>query len=81
MSNFNIDKELEALAKNIIYLRKKHHISKEKMSEILNIDIDTMNKIETNTIPKDLTSDIFYLLYDYFNIKPRELFSESKKKE
>lgn len=81
MSNFNIEKELETLAKNIKHIRKTHNISKEKMSKILNIDIATMNKIEKNIIPKELTSDIFYLLYDYFNIKPSELFSESQKKE
>ena len=80
MTNFNIKKDLETLAKNIKQLRKNNHISKEKMSKILNIDMETMNKIEENIIPKELTSEIFYYIYDYFNIKPSELFSELSKK-
>lgn len=45
----------DIFVRNIIWLRKHYKIPKNKMAEILGIDIAALNKIEKNEMPDEVT--------------------------
>ena len=55
--------ELEILLKNIKTLREINHLSKKEMASILNISINTLNRIEKEIMPSDYISD--YVLVEF----------------
>ncbi len=58
----------DIFVRNIIWLRKHYKIPKNKMAEILGIDIAALNKIEKNEIPDEVTVEILLNAEKFFGI-------------
>ena len=61
---------------NIIWLRKHHKFSKEKMAEILGINVEMLNRIENGEIPEELSVEIIFKISSHFSLNPKVLFCE-----
>lgn len=71
-----LDKEMKIFLKNIYILRTKYNKNKKEMAKILGISIYKLNKLENGILPKSLTCDIFFRIYENFNIHPSMQFKE-----
>lgn len=71
MSN---EKEIRTFCENIRYLRKKNGLSKKEMAKKLSIGIKSLNSIGSGIIPKRVTVDIIYAIYENFGILPKDIF-------
>ena len=67
--------ELEILLKNIKTLREINHLSKKEMASILNISINTLNRIEKEIMPKSLGVNVLINIFHHFKIYPQTLLS------
>ncbi|MBP3324188.1 MAG: helix-turn-helix transcriptional regulator [Clostridia bacterium] len=63
--------ELEILLKNIKTLREINHLSKKEMASILNISINTLNRIEKEIMPKSLGVNVLINIFHHFKIYPQ----------
>ena len=65
--NDNIDIEImEYLSHNVLYLRKKHNITKRKMAKILGVGIKTLNKVEKGILPPRLSVEFLFRIKENF---------------
>ena len=62
------DDIMEYLSHNVLYLRKKHKITKKEMAEILGIGIKTLNKIEQGLLPPTLSVEVLFSIREHFGI-------------
>ena len=71
-----IDTEIKQFVVNIVYLRKRHNLSKKEMAQILGIGIGSYNKLEQGIFPERLAVDVIFNISDYFKIPPAHLFEK-----
>ena len=71
-----LEADIEQFLKNIVYLRKCHNLSKNKMAQILGIGIGSYNKLEQGIFPERLTVEVIFNMTDYFKIPPARLFQK-----
>ncbi len=69
-----VKQEMDNFAYNIKFLREKHNISKTKMSDILGISFNSLNKIESGQMPKRMSVDVVFRAEQYFGVKCHLLF-------
>ena len=74
--SFNYNIYWEFFVHNIVWLRKHHNLSEERMAEILDIDIELLRKVEKGDGADDLSVAIVYKIYEFFDIAPNMLFEE-----
>lgn len=67
---------IKYLSYNVLYLRKKHNITKKDMARILGVGIKTLNKIEHEILPPRLSVDILFKIQKRFGISVSSLVSE-----
>ncbi len=53
---------------NVAYLRLSNKLSKEEMSKILGIGINSLNKIEQSIIPPRLSVKVLFRIQKYFGV-------------
>ena len=70
------DKDIEILTKNIKWIREKNDISKKKMSEILNIGIKSLNKLEEGILPPRMSAKVLFRLQEKFKIPVCDLLEK-----
>lgn len=71
-----LEKEYAILLNNIIWLRKHYKFSKERMADIMGIEINTLEKIESGKIPDELTVEAILKMQNFFRIKPQDLLGK-----
>ncbi len=59
---------LEILSHNILYLRKKHNLTKKEMSLILGVGIKTLNELEQGLLPPRLSVSVLFKIKDSFGV-------------
>lgn len=74
--NFNYDNFWKNFVNNIVWLRKHHNLSEERMAEIMEIDVELLKKVEKGNGGDELSVDVVYKIYDFFGIAPNKLFGE-----
>lgn len=62
---------------NIVWLRKHHNFSEERMAEIMEIDVELLREVEQGDGADILSVDVVYKIYEYFDIAPNKLFGEN----
>lgn len=67
------------IGNRIIYLRKIHNISANKLSKELNVDPSTINKIEKGSANPSL--DLLFNICNYFGISPSGFFAQDDREE
>ena len=63
------------LTHNLAWLRKKYGYSKKTMAKHLGIGVGSLNKLERGEMPRRLSVEIFYAVYDHFGIRPSVLLT------
>ncbi len=76
MRNEESNREWEIFANNVKWIRKTYGISKKKMASLLKIGIGSLNKIENGEMPPRLTIEIFFIIYKFFGIHPKDQLGE-----
>lgn len=56
-------------------IKKENGYSKKRMAEICGVSVASINKLENNIIPQNMTLDIVVRLQKHFGIKASSLFS------
>ena len=59
---------------NIKKLRVSSGLTKEEMSERLEVDIGYIESIEKGNIPDELGCDILFKIYKEFGVLPKDMF-------
>lgn len=72
----NYYKTVKILSHNIAWLRTHYEFSKERMAQILDISIESLNKIENGEIDDDLTVETFLNAANFFCIETKDLFGK-----
>ena len=67
--------DTQILCQNIKFLRQKHKLSKNKMSQILGIGTKTLTQIENGILPPRMSSEPLFRIQSHFGIRPQQLFS------
>jgi len=67
------------IGSRIIYLRKLHNISANKLSKELKVDPSTINKIEKGTAKPSV--DLLFKICEYFDITLAEFFADTQEQE
>ena len=70
-----MEQEWQNLVFNIKWIRKQYGISKKNMASLLEIGIQSLNKIENGETPPRLSSCIFTNIRKYFGIRPIDQLS------
>lgn len=81
MKTNQMDRELEILASNIVWLRKKNRLAKNRMAHILGIGVGSLIQLEKGVIPQRLSVDVIFAIEKYFHIHPAKLLSCQLEKE
>ncbi|MBQ8766255.1 MAG: helix-turn-helix transcriptional regulator [Clostridia bacterium] len=76
MELYKNEKYWKNFVKNIIWLRKHYEFPKERMAEILGINVEMLNRIENGEMPEELNMEIIFKISNFFSLNPKELFSE-----
>ncbi len=71
-----LEKQIRAFCKNMITIREKNEISKEKMALILKISLSELEDIERGILPDSIPCDIIFRIEKNFGISIKEQFSE-----
>ncbi len=71
----NTKDELKNLCDNVVFLRQKNKLSKRFMAQKLHISIKTLTHIENGVIPKRLSVEFLFRIYDEFHISPKDMVS------
>ena len=50
---------------NIVWLRKHHNVSEERMAEIMEIDVELLKEVEQGNGADILSVDVVYKIYDF----------------
>ena len=75
------EEEIRNFIDNVILIRKKSGLSKADMARILNIKLDSVDKIEAGELSDDVSVEVIFRIYNYFGISPRILFGKSLAEE
>ena len=75
MRNINKD-TVEIFSKNVKWLRKTNKLSKKQMSEILNIGLGSLNKIEKEILPQRLSVNVLFTIKNHFGISAKRMLGE-----
>lgn len=67
------------IGSRIIYLRKLHNLSANKLAKELKIDPSTINKVEKGTAKPSI--DLLFNICGYFGITLSEFFSDTQEQE
>ncbi len=67
------------IGSRVVYLRKLHNISANKLSLDLKVDPSTVNKIEKGTARPSI--DLLFNICDYFGVTPSEFFATGQAQE
>ena len=67
--------DVQILCQNIKFLRQKHKLSKNKMSQIFGVSVKTLNSIENGILPPRMSCEPIFRIQGYFSIRPSQLFS------
>lgn len=68
------DTELAIFQNNIKFLRKKENLSKKDMAKLLQISVNSLNKIESGIMPERFRIGIVFRIQQVFGVLPREQF-------
>ena len=68
------DTEFAIFQNNIKFLRKKENLSKKDMAKLLQISVNSLNKIESGIMPERLGIGIVFRIQQVFGVLPREQF-------
>ena len=68
------DTEFVIFQNNIKFLRKKENLSKKDMAKLLQISVNSLNKIESGIMPERLGIGIVFRIQQVFGVLPREQF-------
>lgn len=71
------DNEIRNFIDNVILIRRMSGLSKEDMARILNIKLDSLDKIERGELSDDVSVEVVFKIYNYFGISPKILFGKS----
>lgn len=71
------DEVMKFLSHNVLYLRKKHNITKKDMAKIFGVGIKTLNKIEQGLLQPRLNVKVLIEIQEHFEIPLK--FQVSKK--
>ena len=69
--------ELSAFIGNIIFLKEKAGLDNMTMADLLNIDIDTMEKMDSGEIVDNISVEILLHIQKHFGILPHDMFDDS----
>lgn len=69
-----MNQEFDNFCHNVAWLRKHHKLSKKEMAKRLGIGVGSLNKLESGTVPPNMTSDVLNNLCQHFNIILSDLF-------
>ena len=59
----------ENFCKNILWLRKKHQLSKKRMAKLMGIGIGSLTKLEQGEIPPQLKVNVLFSIQNNFGIE------------
>ena len=82
MKSYNQHVSWQNFVHNVKWLRIHYDFSKEKMSKVLGITVEMLEKIENNEIPADLTAEAILNLGNFFLVEPEKIMGrhlDSKK--
>ena len=68
------EQQIKTLLKNITLIRKQNKLSKKKMAHLLNIGIESLNKIERGELPPRLRIDVLFYIEKHFGIPCKNQF-------
>ena len=68
------DTEFVIFQNNIKFLRKKENLSKKDMAKLLQISVNSLNKIESGIMPERFRIGIVFRIQQVFGVLPREQF-------
>ena len=71
------ERELEYFCENILYLRRKYGYTQKEMAVILEINLNSLRKVERGMIPRCITAKTLYNLCNYFQISADLILNES----
>ena len=57
------EEEIRNFIDNVILIRKKSGLSKEDMARILNIKLDSVDKIEAGELSDDVSVEVIFKIY------------------
>ena len=75
MEQTSKQQEYENFCCNITWLRKSHNLSKKEMAKRLGIGVESLNKLESGTIPPNMTVEVLNNLCKHFHINLSDQFS------
>lgn len=65
-------KERENFCFNVKWLRKQSGLSQKEMARRLGIGVKSLAAVESGVIPCRMTIKIFFEIYDYFGVHPKD---------
>lgn len=60
---------------NLVWLRNHYDFSKEKMAQIMEIDVVLYEKIEKGDGGEELSVEVVYKVYNFFDVHCDEIFT------
>lgn len=70
------NQQLKNFLNNISWLQEFYGLSKNKMSKVLKISVESLNKIERGIIPSRISVEILFNIEKAFNIQPHIMFEK-----
>lgn len=64
------------LSRNIICLRKRHHLSRRRMAQIMGVGIATLARVESGELPRRMKASALLNLSNYFHFSTDELLHD-----
>ena len=65
----------QIIARNILYLRKKHNLTKAAMAQLLGICVRGLSRLESGELPPRMSINVLYRISYIFHVKSHDLFS------
>ncbi len=69
-----MNKELQNLCRNVLYLRRQAGLSQKEMAALLHIGISSLQKLESGTLPPKMSADVIFHLASAFGLPAAALF-------
>lgn len=76
MKNYSNEEACKIVIHNIKLLRQQYEFSKEKMAKILAVSVETINEIENEKLPEELTIEALFRAQNFFHISIKVLIGE-----
>lgn len=70
------DEVMKYLSHNILYLRKRHNITKKEMANLLRVSTKTLTKIEQGILPPRLSVEVLFKVQEQFGVQLHFLVSK-----